>query len=86
MQCNLNLGGGNMPKKKENYEEMFLQLEEIVNKMDGETMSLDESMKAYEKGIKLTNKLYKILNEAEGKIKIIKDSEEILFFEDDENE
>ncbi|GAA0177214.1 exodeoxyribonuclease VII small subunit [Clostridium sediminicola] len=75
-----------MPKKKENYEEMFLQLEEIVNKMDGETMSLDESMKAYEKGIKLTNKLYKILNEAEGKIKIIKDSEEILFFEDDENE
>lgn len=65
---------------------MFIQLEEIVQKMDNETVSLDESMKYYEKGINLTNKLYKILNEAEGKIKVIKNNEEKLFFEDDENE
>lgn len=75
-----------MPKKNETYEEMFIKLEEIVQKMDDETMSLDESMKHYEKGINLTNKLYKILNEAEGKIKVIKNNEEKLFFEDDENE
>lgn len=75
-----------MPKKNQTYEEMFIQLEEIVQKMDNETVSLDESMKYYEKGINLTNKLYKILNEAEGKIKVIKNNEEKLFFEDDENE
>jgi exodeoxyribonuclease VII small subunit len=43
-------------------------------------------MKKYEKGIELTNKLYKILNEAEGKIKIIDKNQEEKLFEDDEYE
>lgn len=39
--------------------------------MDKEELSLEASMKNYEEGIALCNKLYKILNEAEGKIKIL---------------
>ena len=60
-----------MPKKNESYENMMLQLEKIVVNMENGELSLDESMKKYEDGIKICNKLYKMLNEAEGKIKLL---------------
>lgn len=47
------------------------KLESIVNSMDNGELSLQDSMKSYEEGVKLCNKLYKILNDAEGKIKIL---------------
>lgn len=73
-----------MAKKKESYETMYARLEEIVTLMDGNEISLEESMKYYEEGIKLSNKLYKVLNEAEGKIKILTEQGEKDFFEDEE--
>jgi len=73
-----------MAKKKESYESMLARLEEIVTLMDGNQISLEESMKYYEEGIKLSNKLYKVLNEAEGKIKILTEQGEKDFFEDEE--
>lgn len=76
----------NLPKKKESYEELFAKLENIVENMGNENLSLDESMKQYEDGVALTNRLYKVLNEAEGKIKIIKENEERIFLEGDESE
>lgn len=76
----------NLPKKKESYEELFLKLENIVEIMGNENLPLDESMKQYENGVVLTNRLYKMLNEAEGKIKIIKQNEEKIFLEGDESE
>jgi len=54
-------------------------LEKIVEKMDSGEVSLADSMKDYEEGIKLCNKLYKTLNEAEGKIKIISGNTEEEF-------
>ncbi len=60
-----------MPRKNESYETMAERLEEIVKDMDIGNLSLEESMKKYEEGIKLTNKLYKTLNDAEGKIKLL---------------
>jgi len=65
-----------MTHNKENYESMMSELEKIVNKMQNDELTLDESIKYYEKGITLSNKLYKIINEAERKIKIINNSEE----------
>ncbi|AKN34030.1 exodeoxyribonuclease VII small subunit [Clostridium carboxidivorans P7] len=65
-----------MPRKNESYETMLKKLEEIVNEMDTGSLSLEESMKKYEEGVKLTNKLYKILSEAEGKIKLFTESGE----------
>ncbi len=62
-----------MPRKSESYETMMEKLEEIVKDMDSGELSLQENMKKYEEGIKLTNKLYKTLNEAEGKIKLLTD-------------
>lgn len=68
-----------MVKKKESYEELMAKLEDIVSKMEMGDLSLDESIKYYEDGIKSCNKLYKMLNEAEGKIKMLSSGIEIDF-------
>ncbi|WP_446899363.1 exodeoxyribonuclease VII small subunit [Clostridium sp. LBM24168] len=60
-----------MPKKIESYENMMIKLENIVNEMDGDSLSIDDSMKKYEEGMKLCSKMYKILKDAEGKINIL---------------
>ncbi|MCI1943754.1 exodeoxyribonuclease VII small subunit [Clostridium luticellarii] len=68
-----------MPRKRESYEDVMLELENIVNSMDTGGLSLEKSMKSYEEGIKLCNKLYKMLNEAEGRIKILTEEGEKNF-------
>ncbi|GAA0124730.1 exodeoxyribonuclease VII small subunit [Clostridium sp. ATCC 25772] len=66
-----------MARKKESYEEKFSKLTDIVDVMENSQLTLEESMKKYEEGIKLCNDLYKILNDYEGKIKILSgDNEE----------
>jgi len=60
-----------MAKKKESYESMMKRLEEIVDLMDGNEITLEQTMVNYEEGIKICNNLYKILNDTEGKIKIL---------------
>lgn len=73
-----------MAKKSETYENLLVRLEEIVSQADKEGLTLQESMNIYEEGIKICNKLYKVLNEAEGKIKILADGEEKDFVENKE--
>lgn len=73
-----------MAKKVETYESMLNRLEEIVKASDNGELSLEESMKIYEEGIKLCNKLYKSLNEAESKMKILVDGEEKDFLSEEE--
>lgn len=72
-----------MVAKKDSYEILMKQLEEIVAQMENGDLSLDKSMELYEKGIKLSNKVYKILNDAEGKIKILTEEGEKDFLEED---
>jgi exodeoxyribonuclease VII small subunit len=66
-------------KKAETYETQLEMLEKIVENMDSGEVSLADSMKDYEEGVKLCNKLYKTLNEAEGKIKVISGNSEEEF-------
>jgi exodeoxyribonuclease VII small subunit len=73
-----------MPKKNDSYESMMSRLEGIVTNMERGELSLDDSLKQYEEGIKICNKLYKILNEAEGKIKILNHNIETDFIKDGE--
>jgi Exonuclease VII small subunit len=74
-----------MAKKSDSYEDLMFKLESIVDNMDKGQLSLDAAMKNYEEGITICNKLYKILNEAEGKIKILnEDKAEIDFLENGE--
>lgn len=63
--------------KKVSYENMLQNLKDILENLENNELTLEEAMKEYEKGTKLINKLYKILNEYEGKISIIKDNEEV---------
>ena len=73
-----------MNKGKESYEELIKRLEEIVNTFDKEELTLDKSMKIYEEGVTVSNKLYKILNAAEGKIKILTNDGEKVFLSNEE--
>lgn len=73
-----------MARKKESFESLMTEVENIIYTMEKEEVSLENSIKSYEEGIKLCNKLYKILNEAEGKIKILTKDGEKDFIEVDE--
>lgn len=82
VQINIIDGDDVMAKKVESYEEMMKRLESIVNNMESSELTLSESMKNYEEGIKLCNLLYRTLNEAEGKIKILTEQGEKNFVEE----
>lgn len=58
-------------RKKVSFEESCLRLEEIIAKLEDEKLSLDESVKLYEEGMKLVVKCNKELSDAERKIKIL---------------
>jgi exodeoxyribonuclease VII small subunit len=57
--------------KKLSFEEQLHQLEEIVGQLETGSLSLDQSMTAFESGIKLAKKCQKILDDAEQKIQYL---------------
>ncbi|MBR3955208.1 MAG: exodeoxyribonuclease VII small subunit [Clostridia bacterium] len=63
-----------MPKMT--YESAIKQLEEIVLKLEDGNLSLDESVKLFEKGAKLSAFCDKALKEAELKIMTLDESED----------
>ena len=67
--------------KKESYEEMLIKLQDILSNLETDELNLEDSMKSYEDGVKLVNKIYKILDSYEAKISIIKDDKEVEFTE-----
>ncbi|AWK52387.1 exodeoxyribonuclease VII small subunit [Clostridium beijerinckii] len=67
--------------KKESYEEMLTKLQDILSNLEIDELNLEDSMKSYEDGVKLVNKIYKILDSYEAKISIIKDEKEVEFIE-----
>ena len=56
-----------------NFEEALGELERLVNLMEEGDLSLEESMKAFEKGIKLTRECQTALQKAEQKVQILLD-------------
>ena len=67
--------------KKESYEEMLIKLQDILSNLETDELNLEDSMKSYEDGVKLVNKIYKILDTYEAKVSIIKDEKEVEFTE-----
>ena len=53
---------------KMNFEKGIEELEEIVAKLESGNVSLDESFKEYEKGVKLYKQLKQLLSEGEARI------------------
>lgn len=55
----------------ESYESAYLKLENIIKDLESEDISLEESINKYEEGLKLFKYCNDILNEYEGKVKIL---------------
>jgi exodeoxyribonuclease VII small subunit len=53
------------------FEEALLQLEQIVQKLEKGELALEESLKLYEQGIRLSRLCHGKLEEAEGKIEML---------------
>lgn len=53
------------------FEKKLTRLEEIVGKMEGGELSLDDSLKLYEEGVKLSRECNSQLMQAEQKVKTL---------------
>lgn len=62
-------------KKTFDYEKSIARLEEIVELLEGGELSLEESMKLFEEGTKLSGSCYEVLQKAEQKITQLTDIE-----------
>lgn len=60
----------------EKFEEALAKLEEIVKKMEGGDLTLEESLKAFEEGIRLSRICAGKLDEAERRVEILLKTEE----------
>ncbi len=61
---------------EQKFEEAFQKLEAIVKKLEDGNLSLEESLKAFEEGVRLSRLCSKKLDEAEKKVEILlKDNE-----------
>jgi exodeoxyribonuclease VII small subunit len=56
---------------KEKFEEAMARLEEIVRRMEAGEMTLDESLKAFEEGIKLSRLCARKLDEADRRVDLL---------------
>lgn len=68
-----------MQKKFNSFEEMLKRLQEISEELESDEVGLDNSLKLYEEGIKLSKACAKKLEEAEVKITELKKSLESWF-------
>jgi len=61
-----------VPKKTTiNFEKTFVELEKLVDQMEQGDLSLEDSLKYFERGMLLTKKCQQALSEAEQKVKIL---------------
>ncbi len=75
-------------KKPFHFEKAIESLEVIVNSIETGELSLDASLKQFEKGIQLTRDCHQALSEAEQKVQILieQNGKETLRTFDDEDE
>ena len=57
--------------EKMSFEAAMARLEVIVKALEGDSLSLDESLALYEEGVALTRRLSRELGEAEQKVMIL---------------
>ena len=71
-----------MKDENANFEDIMKQLEVIANELETGNLNLDDSVKKFEEGIKLSKKCNEILENAEKKISILINDGEDLKEED----
>jgi exodeoxyribonuclease VII small subunit len=62
-----------MPKKKTTtlFEDSLAELEQLVSQLEQGDISLEQSLKSFERGVNLTRTCQKALQEAEQKVQIL---------------
>ncbi len=60
---------------KETFETAYKRLDGIVNRMEKESLDLEEALKAFEEGQKTVEQCRKMLEEAELKLKDLRETE-----------
>ena len=73
-------------EKQFNFDLSLKQLEKIVEKMEEDDLPLEESIKLFEEGMKLSKACQTALKEAEGKIKTLSQQGDALVNFEDESE
>ncbi|MBC6903926.1 exodeoxyribonuclease VII small subunit [Saccharophagus sp. K07] len=63
-------------KKAFDFERALGELEQVVTAMEAGNMPLEESLKAFEKGVRLTRECQQALQEAEQKVEVLLKSDE----------
>ena len=61
--------------EKFNFNIGLSRLEEIINKMDSGELSLEESLKHFEEGVKIHRKCHSALKNAEQRISILSETD-----------
>ncbi len=66
--------------KKNKFEDSVKRLEEIVNVLESGDVPLEESIKLFEEGMKLSKKCSETLDKLEAKVKVIlgKDGKDLI--------
>jgi len=60
-----------MVRSKNRFEKTLANLEKIVDRLESGDLTLDESIAAYEQGVKALKQCYEILRDAEKKVEIL---------------
>ena len=63
-------------KKKENLEEMFKDLEELIGKMENEEITLEQRFDLYNNGMELLKKCNLSIDEVEKKVLVLDENGE----------
>ncbi len=71
-----------MTKTTLTIEEKFSRLEELVNKLENEKMTLKESLALYEEAMNLSKELNEELNEATKQVLLVQKNNKLEVFED----
>ena len=79
----------NEPDNTPEFEDALSELEQLVAQMEEGEMSLEDSLKAFERGIKLTRHCQQALSSAEQRVRVLQEENGEITesdFEDDELE
>ena len=60
-----------MAEKEKNFEELMIELEDITNKLESDKLTLDESVKLFEQGMKVSKDCNQKLESAEKRITVL---------------
>ncbi|MEC8147658.1 MAG: exodeoxyribonuclease VII small subunit [Pseudomonadota bacterium] len=76
-----------MSGSKQNFETSLVKLEKIVDRLESEELGLEESLRLFEEGIKVSKKCEESLKNAEQKVrKLMKDGKTLTPFEQDQSD